>query len=388
MDRDDTWDSSKAALLVCMSRLLPSSKDNSRCLQYLVVVVVVVVVAVSYIQRIGCQPEKNYFTRWPIPLVICWTGKKIKIKSLAAHPPPPRARAARSEKKKRKKKEKKITPRINMSRRYASRRYAGGLGPSRIRTRIPTTCQLGQWVSLRKTLRFRVRVQLSQSRCLSLLLAMSGRVFLFLPPRGHEPPPTLRDLVWYEKSRERQNKTKTRTTQSIQYTAWALGKNERIITRPAGVVLLVLVRRRRPLPMLADRSLPADGDLLCCCGCIRVPPEVCSNGVISPPICIFCYCITVPCCQSIVSSLTVPTSTLVRWRSRPRPWFGNYNLPPHPYPRCRLQTYFPLPPRLVVAPVGWSPRPDIPSSYHRAALFLRFWVPGLLEEDIKSWGSF
>ena len=82
-----------------------------------------------------------------------------------------------------------------LSRRYASRRYAGGLGPSRIRTRIPTTRQLGQWMSLRKTLRFRVRLQLSQSRCLSLLLAMSGRVFLFLPPRGHEPPPTLRDRL-------------------------------------------------------------------------------------------------------------------------------------------------------------------------------------------------
>ena len=40
-----------------------------------------------------------------------------------------------------------------MSRRYTSRRYAGGLGPSRIRTRIPTTRQLGQWVSLRKTCR-------------------------------------------------------------------------------------------------------------------------------------------------------------------------------------------------------------------------------------------
>ena len=41
-------------------------------------------------------------------------------------------------------------------------------------------------MSLRKTLRFRVRLQLSQSRCLSLLLAMSGRVFLFLLPRGHD----------------------------------------------------------------------------------------------------------------------------------------------------------------------------------------------------------
>ena len=26
---------------------------------------------VSHIQRIGCQPQKNYFTRWPIPLVVC-----------------------------------------------------------------------------------------------------------------------------------------------------------------------------------------------------------------------------------------------------------------------------------------------------------------------------
>ena len=49
-----------------------------------------------------------------------------------------------------------------MSRRYASRRYAGGLRPCRIRTRIPTTRQLGQWVSLRKTLRFRVRLQLKK----------------------------------------------------------------------------------------------------------------------------------------------------------------------------------------------------------------------------------
>ena len=86
--------------------------------------------------------------------------------------------------------------RIHMSRRYASRRHAaGGLGPSRVRTRIPTTRRLGQWVSLRKILRFRVWLQLSQSRCLSLLLAMSGRAFLFFPPRGHEPPPTLRDRL-------------------------------------------------------------------------------------------------------------------------------------------------------------------------------------------------
>ena len=33
--------------------------------------VAVVVFVVSHIQRIGCQPGKNYFTRWPIPLVVC-----------------------------------------------------------------------------------------------------------------------------------------------------------------------------------------------------------------------------------------------------------------------------------------------------------------------------
>ena len=95
-----------------------------------------------------------------------WSAKqeKKKKKSGSAPPPPPRARAARSEKKK---KRKKITRRIHMSRRYASRRYAGGLGPSRIRTRIPTTRQLGKWLSLRKTLRFRVRLQLSHYVCMN-----------------------------------------------------------------------------------------------------------------------------------------------------------------------------------------------------------------------------
>ena len=120
-----------------------------------------------------------------------WSAEQGKKKKKVWQRTPPPARCSFGEKKKKKK----ITRRIHMSRRYASRRYAGGLGPSRIRTRIPTTRQLGQWVSLRKTLRFRVRLQLSQSRCLSLLLAMSGRVFLFLPPRGHEPPPTLRDRL-------------------------------------------------------------------------------------------------------------------------------------------------------------------------------------------------
>ena len=118
--------------------------------------------------------------------------KKKRVWQRPPPPSPPRARCSFGETKKKKKKITRRIPHIHMTRRYASRRHAGGLGPSLVRTRIPTTRQLGRWVSLRKILRFRVRLQLSQSRCLSLLLAMSGRVFLFFPPRGHEPPPTFR----------------------------------------------------------------------------------------------------------------------------------------------------------------------------------------------------
>ena len=69
--------------------------------------------------------------------------EKKKKKSLAARPPPPPTLLVR-------RKQKKITRRIRMSRRYAGWRCAS-LGPSRVRTRIPTTRRLGQWVSLRKT---------------------------------------------------------------------------------------------------------------------------------------------------------------------------------------------------------------------------------------------
>ena len=58
--------------------------------------------------------------------------KNKKKKSLAAPfpPPPPPARCSFGENKI---KNEKITRRIHMSRRYAGRRYAGGLGPSRVR---------------------------------------------------------------------------------------------------------------------------------------------------------------------------------------------------------------------------------------------------------------
>ena len=42
-----------------------------------------VVVAVSHIQRI------NYFTRWPIPLVVCWTGNREQKRKSGSPPPSP-----------------------------------------------------------------------------------------------------------------------------------------------------------------------------------------------------------------------------------------------------------------------------------------------------------
>ena len=48
------------------------------------------------------NPKKNYYTRWPIPLVVCWNREKKK-KKVWQRPPPP-ARCSFGEKKKKKKK--------------------------------------------------------------------------------------------------------------------------------------------------------------------------------------------------------------------------------------------------------------------------------------------
>ena len=80
--------------------------------------------------------RKNYFTRWPIPLVVCWTGKREQKKKSGSIPPPPTPHTARSEK-------------INKITRRIYRRYAGGR--SRVRTRIPSARRLGLWVWLRNS---------------------------------------------------------------------------------------------------------------------------------------------------------------------------------------------------------------------------------------------
>ena len=127
--------------LALPQRKLPAKQTSNMLLIVNRRNVVVVAVVVSHIQRIGCQPEKTTLhdgqsRSWPAE-----QGKKKKRKSESASPLPPPARGSFGEKEKKRKKE--ITRRIHIFRRYASRRYVGGFGPSRIRTRIPMTRQLG-----------------------------------------------------------------------------------------------------------------------------------------------------------------------------------------------------------------------------------------------------
>ena len=96
-------------------------------------------------QRIGCQPEQLlYPVASPARALLIREKKEIE-KTRSPPPPLPPARCSFGENRQ------KITPRIYMPRRYA------GLGSSRVCTRIPSTRRLGQLVSIRKILRFRVR---------------------------------------------------------------------------------------------------------------------------------------------------------------------------------------------------------------------------------------
>ena len=106
--------------------------------------------------------------------------------------------------------------------------------------------------------------------------------------------------TWYDGVGNcKKGKTKQKyAQQSIQYTGWPLGRNERISSPSISIVLLVLVSRRLPLPMLTDRSL-LTGDDSCCCHCICIPREVCLNGSVSSQSVLFAV---VPCCcRKIIS---------------------------------------------------------------------------------------
>ena len=82
-----------------------------------------------------------------------------------------------------------------MTRRTSSRDASKSLGATQVSGRL-VLAQASFGSSTRRigvasqVLRFGVRRRLSQSRCLSLLLAMASRACLLFPPRGHKPPLT------------------------------------------------------------------------------------------------------------------------------------------------------------------------------------------------------
>ena len=122
-----------------------NTSNRLHCMPAPMYVVVVIVVSHIHAHWLPTREKLLYTVVNPARGLL---NRKKKKSGSAPSPPPPRALLVR-----RKIRNKKNTRRIHMSRRYESRRYAGGLGPSRVRTRIPTTRRLGQWVSLRKILR-------------------------------------------------------------------------------------------------------------------------------------------------------------------------------------------------------------------------------------------
>ena len=68
--------------------------------------------------------RKKYFTRWPIPLVVCWTGKKKKKKVWQRPPPPPHPRALLVRRKKKGKKNHATHPHVYALWRSALRRWS------------------------------------------------------------------------------------------------------------------------------------------------------------------------------------------------------------------------------------------------------------------------
>ena len=145
---------------------------------------------------LGANP-KNYLTRWPIPLVDCWNKKKrTKRQSLAAHPLP-----YASSKEEIKQKYNTGSVQQKQLKEQMARMPPRDASTCSNTTQVPVRLAPVQdfFGSLSRpigvalqVLRFRVRYPFSQYRCLSLLLAMSSRVYLYFPPRGHNPPPILR----------------------------------------------------------------------------------------------------------------------------------------------------------------------------------------------------
>ena len=153
---------------------------------------------VSHFHRIGFRPGKTAVRGGQSRSWSPEQGKENKkIKSGRAPPSPPPPNAARS-------KEIRIKQRASTKERHMTRTTSSDastcLGAREVSVRLsPVQDSFGSSTRsigvASQVLRFRLRYQLSRSRCLSLLLAMSRRVYILFPPRGHKPPRTLRDRL-------------------------------------------------------------------------------------------------------------------------------------------------------------------------------------------------
>ena len=146
-----------------------------------------------------------------------------------------------------------------------------------------------------------------------------------------------------------------------------------------GIELLALIGQRRPSMMPADRSLLAGGDSCCCC--CWVSPEVCFSGVISPLICASYYHLFL---LPVNRQRETTSGDLKCFRVLSDLGSKRKKISPDLCSRGRLQPPFPLSPKLVIAPGGCAPRPNVSPSYRPAALRVRSRALDVLEDDNTS----
>ena len=131
----------------------------------------------------------------------------------------------------------------------------------------------------------------------SLPLSSPGDVWPRLPLLASTRPwtsahPSWPGMIWEIARKTKQNKS----THNTKHTVYSMATRQKWTDHhPSRRGYTACSRRSTPSLTDACRSQPPRGRrLVVLCGCIRVPPEVCSNGVISPPICVFCYCPLLP----------------------------------------------------------------------------------------------
>ena len=111
-----------------------------------------------------------------------WLPAQKKLLDTVANPAPARGLLSRGKKKRvwQRPPPPPLLPPRAFGEKKKKKNRAGGLGPSRVRTRVPTTRRLGQWMSLRKILidLINVFMKIFQSRACCNFVALTSRCYL------------------------------------------------------------------------------------------------------------------------------------------------------------------------------------------------------------------